>query len=44
MLPLLLGGGLQLTPAVSTDIGLALHGQTALPNGAIEITYDVQRR
>lgn len=44
VLPLLLGGGLQLTPAVSTDIGLALHGQTALPNGAVEITYDVQRR
>lgn len=42
VLPRLLGGGLQLTPAVSTDIGLTLNRQTAMPNGALEIVYDVR--
>jgi dihydrofolate reductase len=39
VLPLLLGGGLRLTPSVSTDAALALTGHHALPNGALEITY-----
>jgi dihydrofolate reductase len=41
VMPFLLGGGMQLTPAVSTDIGLAIGGQSQMPNGAIEIVYDV---
>jgi riboflavin biosynthesis pyrimidine reductase len=39
VLPLLLGGGLQLTPAVSTDAGLMLKRTHALPTGAVEIVY-----
>jgi dihydrofolate reductase len=43
VLPHLFGSGLQLTPAVSTDIELALNHQAAMPNGATEIVYDVRR-
>jgi dihydrofolate reductase len=39
VLPLLLGGGMQLTPSVSTDTQLRLQRQHALPNGAVEIVY-----
>jgi riboflavin biosynthesis pyrimidine reductase len=39
VLPLLLGGGMQLTPSVNTDIGLKLTSQRALPTGAVEIRY-----
>jgi dihydrofolate reductase len=40
ILPLLLGGGMQLTPSVSTDLGLKLTSQRALPTGAVELRYD----
>jgi dihydrofolate reductase len=40
VLPLLLGGGMQLTPTVSTDARLRLSRQVALPNGAVELVYD----
>jgi dihydrofolate reductase len=39
VLPLLLGDGMQLTPAVSSDIGLRLESERALPTGAVEISY-----
>jgi hypothetical protein len=39
VLPLLLGGGMQLTPSVSTDTGLRLVRQHALPTGAVELVY-----
>jgi dihydrofolate reductase len=39
VLPLLLGGGMQLTPSVNTDMGLTLTSQRALPTGAVEIRY-----
>ena len=40
VLPLLLGGGMQLTPFVSTEIGLRLEIERVLPGGAVEIVYD----
>jgi hypothetical protein len=39
VLPLLLGGGMQLTPSVSSDIGLTLESESVLPTGAVEIVY-----
>jgi dihydrofolate reductase len=39
VLPLLVGDGLQLTPAVATDIALKLEEQRALPTGAVELVY-----
>ena len=39
VLPLLLGGGMQLTPSVSTDTRLVLERQHALPSGAVELVY-----
>jgi dihydrofolate reductase len=39
VLPLLVGGGMQLTPAVSPDSSLALESVQALPEGAVEIVY-----
>ena len=39
VLPLLLGGGMQLTPSVSTDTRLTLARQHALPTGAVELVY-----
>jgi dihydrofolate reductase len=41
VLPLLLGDGVRLTPAVSADAALTLRSQRALPSGAVEILYDV---
>jgi dihydrofolate reductase len=43
VLPLLVGGGQRLTPAVSTDAALQLEEQRALPTGAVELTYAVER-
>jgi dihydrofolate reductase len=40
VLPLLLGGGMQLTPALSADARLTLTDQRALANGAVELAYD----
>ena len=39
VLPLLLGGGLQLTPALSPGAGLTLEGVRTLPTGAVELRY-----
>jgi dihydrofolate reductase len=39
VLPLLLGGGMQLTPSVSTDTRLRLERQQVLPTGAVELVY-----
>jgi len=39
VLPLLIGGGMQLTPSVRTDTRLTLERQHALPSGAVEIVY-----
>jgi dihydrofolate reductase len=39
VLPLLLGAGMQLTPSLSTDTGLTLEQQGALPGGSVEIVY-----
>jgi hypothetical protein len=39
VLPLLLGGGMQLTPALSLDTGLTFERERALPGGSVEIVY-----
>ncbi len=41
VLPLLLGGGMRLTPAIGADAGLTLERQRALPGGSVEIVYAV---
>jgi dihydrofolate reductase len=43
VLPLLLGGGMQLTPSLSPDTGLAFESERALPGGSVEIVYTVSR-
>jgi riboflavin biosynthesis pyrimidine reductase len=44
VLPRLFGGGTALTPALASDTGLALARHRPLPNGTIELVYDVERR
>jgi len=39
VLPLLFGGGTQLTPALGADTGLTFQSQRALPGGSVEIVY-----
>ncbi|MET7688432.1 dihydrofolate reductase family protein [Streptomyces sp. NPDC005483] len=39
VLPMLFGGGMQLTPALSPETGLTFVSQRALPEGAVEIVY-----
>jgi len=39
VLPLLLGDGMQLTPALNTDTELTLEGEQALKGGSVEIVY-----
>ncbi|UWE13281.1 dihydrofolate reductase family protein [Actinacidiphila bryophytorum] len=39
VLPLLFGGGKQLTPGLDPAAGLAFESQRALPGGAVEIAY-----
>ena len=39
VLPLLLGDGMQLTPALSTDTELTLESHRALSGGSVEIVY-----
>jgi len=39
VLPILVGGGLQLTPAIRTDERLELKSQRALPRGVVELVY-----
>jgi len=43
VVPVLLGGGMQLTPSVSTDSRLTLESTNALPGGAVEVTYSCAR-
>jgi dihydrofolate reductase len=43
VLPLLVGDGMRLTPALSTDTELALETERTLPGGLVEITYEVRR-
>jgi dihydrofolate reductase len=44
VLPLLFGGGMQLTPSLSTDTGLTFECERALPGGSVEIVYAVSTR
>lgn len=39
VLPLLLGDGMRLTPALSPDASLTLVGERAIPGGAVEVRY-----
>jgi dihydrofolate reductase len=39
VLPMLVGDGMRLTPAVSTDTALQLEEQRPLATGAVELTY-----
>ena len=39
VLPLLLGGGTQLTPFVGADAMLTLESERVLPTGAVELVY-----
>ncbi|MDH6519538.1 dihydrofolate reductase [Streptomyces sp. SAI-135] len=39
VLPMLFGGGMQLTPALSPEAGLTFESQRALPGGSVEIVY-----
>jgi dihydrofolate reductase len=42
VMPLLLGDGMRLTPALSTDAGLTFERERALEGGSVEIVYDVR--
>jgi dihydrofolate reductase len=39
VLPLLFGGGMQLTPSLSADTALTFESQRAIPGGPVEIVY-----
>jgi dihydrofolate reductase len=39
VLPVFVGDGMRLTPALSADTELTLESEQALPEGAVEITY-----
>lgn len=41
VLPLLLGGGMRLTPGLSSDASLTFERERALPSGSVEIVYSV---
>lgn len=41
VLPILLGGGMRLTPSLSLEAGLTFERERALPGGAVEIVYTV---
>jgi len=43
VLPLMVGEGMRLTPAISTDTRLALERERALPRGLVELVYAVSR-
>jgi dihydrofolate reductase len=40
VVPVLLGGGMQLTPSISADARLALESERRLPTGAVELVYE----
>jgi dihydrofolate reductase len=44
VLPLLFGGGIQLTPSLTTDTGLTFERSRGLPGGSVEIVYAVRDR
>ena len=44
VLPLLLGGGMQLTPSLSLDTGMTFERERVLPGGSVELVYNVSRR
>jgi dihydrofolate reductase len=44
VLPLLFGGGMQLTPSLSPDTGLTFERQRALAGGSVEIVYAASGR
>ena len=44
ILPIMLGAGMRLTPALSPDIGLSLESERRLPGGSLEIVYDCRDR
>ena len=44
VLPLLFGGGMRLTPSLSTDAGLTFERVRVLPGGSVEIVYAVDTR
>jgi dihydrofolate reductase len=44
VLPLLFGGGMQLTPALRPDTGLTFERERALPGGSVEIVYACHSR
>jgi dihydrofolate reductase len=44
LLPLLLGGGMRLTPSLSLDTGMTFERSRELPGGSVEIVYDVSGR
>jgi dihydrofolate reductase len=39
VVPVLFGGGMQLTPSISADAGLTYESTRALPGGSVEIVY-----
>jgi hypothetical protein len=39
VVPVLVGGGMQLTPALGVDARLTLETERRLPSGAVEIVY-----
>jgi dihydrofolate reductase len=41
VMPLLLGSGLRLTPALDTEAGLTFERERPLPGGSVEIVYAV---
>jgi dihydrofolate reductase len=44
VLPILVGEGMQLTPALSTDAELTLESAETVSGGAVEIVYDLRQR
>ena len=44
VVPLLFGGGMQLTPALSADAGLTFERSRPLPGGSVEIVYSLKGR
>jgi hypothetical protein len=41
VMPFLLGDGMRLTPALSTDAALTLERERPLPGGSVEVVYSV---
>ena len=41
VLPILLGDGMRLSPAVSADAELTLESASSLPGGSVEIVYSL---